>query len=74
MDFKFVSHGLWSEKQKILLEHMHEKEFWILTIKCGNKLKHENEAIAPLGPSASLSCLSLLISTFKIQNSFLCMC
>ena len=23
---------------------MHKKEFWILTNKCGNKLKHETEA------------------------------
>jgi hypothetical protein len=28
---------------------MHKKEFWILTIKCGNKLKHENEAEGPRG-------------------------
>ena len=27
MDFKFVSHGLWSEKQNILLQHMHKKNF-----------------------------------------------
>ena len=47
MDFKFVSHGLWSEKQNILLQHMHKKEFWILTNKCGNNLKHENEAEEP---------------------------
>ena len=26
---------------------MHKKEFWILTIKCGNKLKHEKEAEGP---------------------------
>ena len=44
IDFKFVSHGLWSEKQNVLLQHMHKKEFSILTNKCGNKLKHENEA------------------------------
>jgi hypothetical protein len=25
MDFKFVSHGLWSEKQNILRQHMHKK-------------------------------------------------
>jgi hypothetical protein len=49
MDFKFVSHRLWSEEQNILLQHMHKKEFWILTIKCGNKLKHENEAEGPRG-------------------------
>ena len=45
MDLKFVSHGLWSEKQNILRQHMHKKkEFWILTNKSGNKLKHGNEA------------------------------
>jgi hypothetical protein len=49
MDFKFVSRGLWSEEQNIVLQHMHKKEFWILIIKCGNKLKHENEAKGP-GP------------------------
>ena len=43
MDFKFVSHGLWSEKQNILLQHMDKKEFCILTNKCENNLKHENE-------------------------------
>ena len=47
MDIKFVSHGLWSEKQNILLQHMHKKEFWILTNKCENNLKHENEAEEP---------------------------
>jgi hypothetical protein len=26
-----VSHGLWSEEQNILRQHMHKKEFWILT-------------------------------------------
>ena len=40
MDFKFASYGLWSEKQNIL-RHMLKKEFWILTNKCGNNLKHE---------------------------------
>ena len=46
MDFKIVSQGLWSEKQNIL-QHMHKKEFWILTNKCGNNLKHKNEAEEP---------------------------
>ena len=46
MDFEFVSHGLWEEKQNIFLQHNHTKEFWILTNKCGNKLQHENEAPA----------------------------
>ena len=36
VDFKFVSCGLWSEKQNIILQHMHKKEFWIFTNKCGN--------------------------------------
>ena len=45
MDFKFVSHGLFSEKQNILLQHMHKKEFGILTNKCGNNLKYENESV-----------------------------
>jgi hypothetical protein len=49
MDFKFVSYGLWSEEQNILRQHMHKKEFLILTIKRGNKLKHENEAEGPRG-------------------------
>ena len=44
MDFKFVSHELWSEKQNIFLRHMHNNEFWILSNKCGNNLKQENEA------------------------------
>ena len=47
IDFKFVSRGLWSEKQNILRQHAHQKSFWILTIKCGHKLKHENEAEGP---------------------------
>ena len=33
-----------TEKQNILLQQMHKKEFWIFTNKCGNNLKHENEA------------------------------
>ena len=37
MDFKFVSYGLFSKKQNILLQHMH-KEVWILTNTCGNNL------------------------------------
>jgi hypothetical protein len=31
------------EAEHILRQHMHQKEFWILTIKCGNKRKHEND-------------------------------
>ena len=32
----------------MLLQHMHKKEFWILTNECENNLKHENEAKGPL--------------------------
>ena len=53
---------------------MHKKEFWILTNKCGNKLKHETEAEGPW-PWASFSCLSLFPCLIvKIPNSFLCIC
>ena len=74
VSFKFVSHRLWSEAQDILRQHMHKTKFGILTIKHGNKLKHENEAEGH-GPSAPVSCLSLFSHLLvKIQNSFLCMC
>ena len=63
MDFKFVSHGLWSEKQNILLQHMHKKEFWILTNKCENNNKHENEAEEPW--------LFSLVLVFKIISTFI---
>ena len=59
----FVSHELWSEKQNILLQHMHKKEFWILTNKCGNNLKHENEAEKPWPFS--------LVFVFKITSTFI---
>ena len=58
MDFKFASHGLWSEKQNVLLQHMHKKEFGILTNKCGNNLKHGNEAEWPW----------LFSYTYKVEN------
>jgi hypothetical protein len=38
-EFKFFSHWLCAKKQNILLQHMHDKKFIILTNKCGNKLK-----------------------------------
>ena len=31
VDFKLISHRLWSEAQDILRQHMHKKEFQILT-------------------------------------------
>ena len=53
MDLKFVSHGLWSEEQNILLQ---------------NNLKHENEAGGGvLSYSASFSCE--IVFTFISQNS-----
>ena len=74
MDFKFVPHGLFPEKQNILLQHMHEKEFWILTNKCGNNLKHENAAEEPW--LFSLDLRFKIISTFIGENPklFLRMC
>jgi hypothetical protein len=74
MDFKFVPHRLWSVEQN-LLQHIHKKEFWILTNKCGNKLKHENEAEGPIKRGHGLVFVFKLISTFNSHNpnSFLCM-
>ena len=66
MDFKFAFHGLWSEKQNVLLQHMHKKECWILTNKCRNNLKHENEAEWPW--LFSLVFVLKIISTFIGQN------
>ena len=66
MDFKFVSHGLWSGKQNNLLQHMHKKEFWILTNKCGHNLKYKNEAEWPWLPN--LVFMFTIISTFIGQN------
>ena len=63
IDFKFVSHGRWSEKQNILRQHMHKKEFWILTNKCGNKLEHEKGH----GPSWPLS----LVFVFKLISTYI---
>ena len=66
MDFKFVSDKLWSKKQNILRQHMHEREFWILTNKCGNNVKHENEAEGPW--PLSLVFVFKIIFTFIGQN------
>jgi hypothetical protein len=40
-DFKFFSHGLCTEKQNILLEHMHEKNslFWPINVEIGFNTK-----------------------------------
>ena len=65
MDFKFVSHALFSEKQNIL-QHMHKREFWMLTNKCGNNRKHKNEAQEPR--LFSLVFMFKIISTFIGQN------
>jgi hypothetical protein len=73
MNFKFVSHGLWSEEQNILLQHMHKKEFWILTHKCGNQLKHENEVKGPgqfpiINSQEKKSCASQRYFNFVISQ------
>ena len=65
MDFKFISHRLWSEA--MLHQHMHKKEFGILTNKCGNKLKHETEAEGH-GPSWAMVFVFKLISLFDSEN------
>ena len=52
-----------SEKQNILLQHMHKKEFGILTNKCGNNPKYENEAEEPW--------LFSLVFEFKIISTFI---
>ena len=62
MGFKFVSHKLWSKRQNILRQHMHKREFWILTNRCRN-VKHENEAEAPW--------LLSLVFVFKIIFTFI---
>ena len=66
-DFKFFSHGLCTEKQNILLQHMHEKKFWILINTYGNNL---------IIMTWSLVFVLKLVSTFivKIKNYFSCMC
>ena len=50
-----------------------KKKFWILTNRCGNNLKHENEAEQWL---FSLVFVFKIISTFigQISKFFLCMC
>jgi hypothetical protein len=45
---------------------MHKKEFWILTIKRGNKLEHENVAEGPW--PLCLVFVFKIISTFIGQN------
>ena len=57
-DFGFFSHGLCTEKQNILLQHMREKTFWILTI---------NMEIS-INTKTSLVFVLELISTFIGQN------
>ena len=64
MDFKFASHGLWSEKQSILLQHMLKKEFWILTNKCRNNLNTKTR----LNGHGYSGFVFKIISTFIGQN------
>ena len=55
-------------------QHMHKKEFCILTSKCGNNLKHENKVKGSW--PVSLVFVFKVISTFIGENAkfFLCMC
>ena len=66
MGFKFVSHKLWSKKQNTLRQHMHKREFWILTNKSGNNVKHEKKAEGPW--PLSLIFVFKIIFTFVGQN------
>ena len=54
---------------------MHKKEFWILTEKYGNNLKHENEAEEPWAFSLVFVFTVRLFPYLlvKIKNSFLCL-
>jgi hypothetical protein len=69
MDLKFVSHGLWSEKQNILRQHMHRKEFWILTNKSGNKLKQGNEVEGPCSASLTIASEKQTSNLFHLRWS-----
>ena len=64
IDFKFVSHRLWSEKQNVLLQHMHKKEFSILTNKWGKILNTKTRL-----NSHGLVFVFTIISTFIGQIS-----
>jgi hypothetical protein len=46
----FVSHGLWSEEQSILLQHMHKKEFWTINVEISLNTKTRL-----IGPSGAMS-------------------
>ena len=48
----------------MLLQHLHKKEFWILTNECENNLKHEAKGPWPL----SLVFVFNINSTFISQN------
>jgi hypothetical protein len=51
---------------------MHKKEFWILTNKCGNKLKRENEVEGPRGampPPSLVFVFKLIYTPFKVVLS-----
>ena len=55
---------------------MHKKEFWISTNKCGNNLKHDNEAERPSGQPIDLKIDNLdrvsiptkIVATFDVEH------
>ena len=69
MDFKFVLTG-YGKTSRTSFFNTCIKRFWTLTNKCGNYLKHENEAEWPW--RLSLVFVFKIISHLlvKIQNSF----
>ena len=60
-----INYGKEAERN-ILRQHMHKREFWILTNRCGNDVKYENKAEGrwPL----SLVFVFKIIFTFLSQN------
>jgi hypothetical protein len=77
MDFKLFSHWLCAKKQSILLQHMHEKDFFILTNKCETISVYTKTRLrGRWAQTLSLVFVLKLIPTFIGQNNtFLsCMC
>jgi hypothetical protein len=63
-DFKFVSHGLCTKKQNILLQHMREKKFgfWLINVEISINTK------------TRLQIMTFPQLLVKIKNSISCMC
>jgi hypothetical protein len=65
-DFKFFSHGLCTEKQNILLQHMREKMFWFWSINMEISINTKTRL--------QVMTWSLVFVLIKIKNYFSCMC